>query len=95
MTRDTGFKDEAALLAAEHRRDDLKRRVLDGMRGFDLEKMDKKCRRSDDQLKRIKNKKIRSFYEAQNDTLDAWLEVDALVYAVADDVIDSMVRLQF
>ncbi|VBB81499.1 Putative protein of unknown function [Podospora comata] len=90
MTRDTGFKDEAALLAAEHRRDDLKRRVLDGMRGFDLEKMDKKCRRSDDQLKRIKNKKIRSFYEAQNDTLDAWLEVDALVYAVADDVIDSM-----
>ncbi|KAK4195718.1 hypothetical protein QBC40DRAFT_185177 [Triangularia verruculosa] len=90
ITRDTGFKDEAALLAAERRRNDLKRRVLDGMRGFDLGEMGKKCRRSDAELRKIKSNKIRTFYEAQNDTLDAWLEVDALVYAVADDVIDSM-----
>ncbi|KAK0736600.1 hypothetical protein B0T21DRAFT_333101 [Apiosordaria backusii] len=90
ITLETGFKDEAALLAAERRRNDLKRRVLDGMRGFDLGEMNRKCRRPDAELKKIKNEKIRSFYEAQNETLDAWLEVDALVYAVADDVIDSM-----
>ena len=42
------------------------------------------------QLKKIKNKKIRSFYEAQNEKLDDWLEVDLLVKSVSDDVIDSL-----
>lgn len=42
------------------------------------------------QLKQIKDKKVRAFYEAQNDRLNDWLEVDALVMALADDVIDSM-----
>ena len=42
------------------------------------------------QLKKIDNKKIRSFYEAQNEKLDDWLEVDLLVKAVSDDVIDSL-----
>lgn len=42
------------------------------------------------QLKAIKNKKVRAFYESQNDRLNDWLEVDALVMALADDVLDSM-----
>jgi hypothetical protein len=42
------------------------------------------------QLKAIKNKKVRGFYEEQNRRLDDWLEVDMVVKSVADDVIDSM-----
>ena len=42
------------------------------------------------QLKNIKNKKVRAFYEAQNDRLDDWLEVDAIVRTVSDDVLETM-----
>lgn len=42
------------------------------------------------QLKEIKNKKVRAFYEAQNARLNDWLEVDGIVMAMADDVLDSM-----
>lgn len=42
------------------------------------------------QLKGIKNKKVRHFYEEQNNRLNDWLEVDAIVMALADDVLDSM-----
>lgn len=41
-------------------------------------------------LKAIHNKKIRAFYEEQNRRLDDWLEVDAVVSTLADDVLDSM-----
>ncbi|KAK4136004.1 hypothetical protein BT67DRAFT_375904 [Trichocladium antarcticum] len=83
-------KDANALRAAERRRADLKCKVLDGMRGFDVAGLDRQFRKSDDDLKRIPNKQLRRIYHAQNETLDAWLEVDAVVYAVADDIIDSM-----
>lgn len=43
-----------------------------------------------EQLKGIKEKKIRKFYENQNSRLNDWLEVDTLVMALADDVLDSM-----
>lgn len=43
-----------------------------------------------EQLKTIKNKKVRSFYEEQNTRLDDWLEVDMIVSSLADDVLDSM-----
>ncbi|EHY51792.1 Metal tolerance protein 7 [Exophiala dermatitidis] len=48
------------------------------------------ARKSDEELKAIKNKKLRKFYETQNATLDNWAEVDNIVLAVADEVIDSM-----
>ena len=38
----------------------------------------------------MKNKGLRKFYENQNDRLNDWLEVDAIVTAVADDVLESM-----
>lgn len=93
VTRKTDFKDSEALVAEERRRADLKGRVLDGMRGFDLGELDRKFRKSDVELNNIQNKRVQNFYQAQNDTLDAWLEVDAVVYAVADDVIESMVNI--
>ena len=42
------------------------------------------------QIKSIKNKKVRKYYELQNERLNDWVEVDALVLAMADDIIDSM-----
>lgn len=41
-------------------------------------------------LKSIKNKKVRSFYEEQNERLDDWAEVDMVVSSLADDIVDSM-----
>jgi len=66
------------------RRDALKKELRTGM-GDHFEKY----RKSDDDLKEIKNKKVRKFYEEQNARLDDWLEVDALVLALSDDVVDS------
>lgn len=42
------------------------------------------------QLKKIKNKGLRNFYKTQNQRLDDWLEVDTIVKAMADEVMDSM-----
>jgi cation diffusion facilitator family transporter len=42
------------------------------------------------QLKEIKNKKVRKFYEAQNGRINDWLEVDTIVMAMSEDVMDSM-----
>ena len=42
------------------------------------------------QLKKIKDKKIRKFYEKQNAALNDWAEVDTIVLAMADEVLDSM-----
>lgn len=89
VTRKTDFEDFEALVAEERRRADLKGRVLDGMRNFDLGERDRKFRTSDAELNRIRNKTVGNLYQAENDTLDAWLEVDAVVYAVADDVIEA------
>lgn len=41
------------------------------------------------QLKEIKKKPIRKFYENQNERLNDWLEVDTLVKHLADDIIES------
>jgi divalent metal cation (Fe/Co/Zn/Cd) transporter len=80
------FKDAAMTALEDKRRDDLKQQILQGVDREGLEKF----RKSDDELKAIKNKKVRAFYEAQNARLNDWLEVDAIVMAVADDVLESM-----
>jgi len=41
------------------------------------------------QIKKIKNKGLRKYYERQNERLSDWTEVDAIVTAVADDVLES------
>jgi len=37
----------------------------------------------------MSNKKLRKFYEAQNERLDDWLEVNAIVEALSDDILES------
>jgi len=86
-TKPKGFKfREAARTALEDkRREELKTAILTDM-GWNLEKF----RKSDDELKAIKNKQVRKYYEEQNERVNDWLEVDGLVKAVADDILDSM-----
>lgn len=80
------FKDAARTALEDKRREELKKAICTRFEYEELEKY----RKSDEELKAIKDKKIRAFYEAQNERLNDWLEVDALVMAVADDVLESM-----
>lgn len=80
------FKDAANTALEDKRREDLKKALLTGIDRDGLEKF----RKSDEELKGIKNKKVRAFYQEQNGRLNDWLEVDAIVMAVADDVLESM-----
>jgi len=80
------FKDAANTALEDKRREELKKTLLHGINRNGLENF----RKSDEELKAIKNKKVRKFYEDQNERLTDWLEVDAIVMAVADDVLESM-----
>lgn len=80
------FKDAVHTAVEDARREELKKALLSGVDRDALEKF----RKSDEQLKEIPDKKIRRFYEAQNQRLNDWLEVDATVMAIADDVFESM-----
>lgn len=46
--------------------------------------------KSDESLKTIRNKKVRQFYEEQNERITDWREVDMVVSSLADDIVDSM-----
>ena len=80
------FKDAARTALEDARREELKKALLSGVDREGLEKF----RKSEVELNEIKNKKVRAFYEAQNDRLNDWLEVDAIVMYVADDALESM-----
>lgn len=80
------FQDIARTALEDKRRDDLKKALLHGIDRHGLEKF----RKSEADLKATKNKKVRAFYEEQNERLNDWLEVDAVVMAIADDVLESM-----
>lgn len=41
------------------------------------------------QVKKISNKKVRQFYQTQNKKLNDWLEVNAIVKAISDDILES------
>ena len=79
-------KDVASLATRNEFHHQLKRKLKDGADGYKLEKY----RKSVSEIKDIKDKKIQSFYKAQNERLNDWLEVDMLVNSMADDVLDSM-----
>lgn len=79
------FRDVVDSVIQDGRRDKMKRLLIDGIQD-DMEIY----RKSDEELKQIKNKKIRKFYQKQNDQLDDWREVDLFVEYIADDVINSM-----
>lgn len=80
------FQQAARTALEDARRTELKHALLHGIDRDGLEQF----RKSDDDLKLMKNKKLRKFYEAQNERLNDWLEVDAVVMAIADDVLESM-----
>lgn len=71
------FKDAANTALEDKRRDDLKKSLLEGIQGLDQSHLEK-FRKSDEELKAISNKKVRKFYEEQNDRLNDWLEVGEL-----------------
>lgn len=80
------FKNAAITALGDKRREDLKAALLHGIDRDEFERF----RKSPDELKQIDNKGVRKFYEAQNDRLNDWLEIDHIVMALADDVLDSM-----
>jgi cation diffusion facilitator family transporter len=80
------FKDAARTALEDKRRNALKKALLENVTRDELEEF----RKSDEELKEMKNKGLRKFYEEQNQRLNDWLEVDAIVMAVADDVLESM-----
>ena len=80
------FKDIADPAAHNDFHSELKRKLKDGVDRDELEKF----RKPISELKEIKDKKIRAFYEEQNERLNAWLEVDTLVMSMAEDLLDSM-----
>ncbi|KAH8173652.1 cation efflux family protein [Sarocladium implicatum] len=78
------YRDHAALEDA--RREELKDALLKGIDRNELERF----RKSRGEIKEMKNKGMREFYEDQNCRLNDWLEVDAVIMAIADDVLESM-----
>ena len=80
------FRDVVNIAIEDQFHGQLKRKLKEGVDREGLEKH----RKSVEEIKEIKNKKIRSFYEKQNNCLNDWLEVDMLVMNMADEVLDSM-----
>ena len=78
--------DRANLAVRNDLSSELKRKLKDEVDHYGLEKY----RKSVSEIKSEKNKKLKAFYEAQNERLNDWLEVDMLVRSIADDVLDSM-----
>ncbi|KAF2762898.1 hypothetical protein EJ05DRAFT_471863 [Pseudovirgaria hyperparasitica] len=80
------FRDAVFRAVEGDRVHEFKKKLKEEIDGHALEKF----RRSQNDLKKISNKQVRKFYEDQNQRLNDWLEVDALVMSMADDVLDSM-----
>ncbi|KAH8891266.1 hypothetical protein GQ53DRAFT_794350 [Thozetella sp. PMI_491] len=80
------FGDAVETAVDDKRREDLKKELLHGIDRSGLEKF----RKTDEELEAIENRGLRAFYEAQNQRLNDWLEVDSIVMAIADDVLESM-----
>ncbi|KAF2236671.1 hypothetical protein EV356DRAFT_512878 [Viridothelium virens] len=80
-----GFRDAVNYEIAQQRRDSLKKALLEGIESLRFEEY----RKSRTDLEEIKNKKVREFYERQNDRINDWAEVDSLVVELSDDVVDS------
>ncbi|KAL8919641.1 MAG: hypothetical protein Q9208_006673 [Pyrenodesmia sp. 3 TL-2023] len=80
------FRDVGQVAITNEYHAQLKRKLTEDVKRGSLEQY----RKSAEEIKEIKNKKIRRFYEGQNERLNDWLEVDTVVMSVAEDVLDSM-----
>jgi len=79
------FRDAADSLLEDQRREAIKRRLIEGVDFDSFERF----RKPAVDIKLIKNKKLRKFYENQNEILNDWVEVDTIVEAMASDIFDS------
>ena len=86
VRRKPRFRDAVNVAIKNTFHQELKQKLKEGVDHNGLEKY----RKSVTALETIKNKKTRQFYEQQNERLNDWLEVDAIVSSMADDVLDSM-----
>lgn len=80
------FKDAIDQTMSDNRAAEMKKKLIDNVDHDSLEIYWK----SDESLKSIKNKKLRKFYEDQNERITDWREVDMVVSSLADDIVDSM-----
>lgn len=80
------FQDVVNLALEDSFHAELKRKLKEGVDRDGLERF----RKSVEEIEAMKNKKIKKFYEHQNDSLNDWLEVDTLVMNMADGILDSM-----
>ncbi|CZT12345.1 uncharacterized protein RCO7_09059 [Rhynchosporium graminicola] len=86
------FRDNGSLDHDDQRRVEFKKRLL---AAIDEDKMEN-FRKPEDEasqklicIKKFKSKGVRTFYTTQNDRLDDWLEVNAIVKALSDDILES------
>lgn len=80
------FRDSVNIAVKDSFHSELKQKLKGSVDRDGLEKYRKPL----SEIKEMKNKKIRAFYETQNERLNDWLEVDAIVESMADEVLDSM-----
>ncbi|KAL8988388.1 MAG: hypothetical protein Q9177_002527 [Variospora cf. flavescens] len=80
------FRDVARVALTDDYHTELKHKLTRDVERGSLEHY----RKSAEEIKGIKKKNIRQFYEEQNERLNDWLEVDTIVMSIADEVLDSM-----
>ncbi|KAB8345928.1 hypothetical protein FH972_022981 [Carpinus fangiana] len=83
------FRDVVGSVVQDARRQKMQKALDDNVLQNSLEKY----RKHDDEIKAMKklhvSKKVRKFYENQNEILDDWLEVDSVVLSISDDIVAS------
>ncbi|KAL9107743.1 MAG: hypothetical protein Q9227_007365 [Pyrenula ochraceoflavens] len=81
-----GFKDAVNAAIKDRKRSEVSTKLKEGIKDIEFESF----RVPGEKIEKIKDKKIRQFYEKQNELLDDWVEVDTLVMSLADDILGSM-----
>lgn len=84
------FRDAARTALEDERREDLKNKLLTHINHDELEQF----RKSDEELKEMKKKEVRKFYEAQNERLNDWVSAFFLFFGVCvcNDERDGMIN---
>ncbi|KIW09147.1 uncharacterized protein PV09_00083 [Verruconis gallopava] len=79
------FRENVNRALEDRRREEIKNKLIEEVYREKFEEY----RKSDDFLRNCKNKKVRKFYEDQNEACNDWLEVDTVVRSIADDIFES------
>jgi len=79
------FRDATNKIIDDRRREEIKNKLIEEVDREQFEEF----RKSGEFIKGVKSKKLRRFYEKQNEALNDWLEVDTAVRFIADDIFES------